>query len=219
MDNTNNFKNPALTVDILIFSIQNNELNIVLVKRDTEPYKNAWALPGGFVRIDESLDGAVKRVLEDKAGISDMYVEQLFTFGEVSRDPRSRVVTVSYFALVPNHKLEINKDSGDVKLFSVNKLSNLAFDHKKIIEYGVERLKAKIGYSNIAFGLLPKHFRLSDLQKVYEIILSQKVDKRNFRKKMLSLGLLKSTGKKELEGAHRPAMLYEFKNKEVVFFD
>jgi len=219
--NISKLNRPFVTVDILIFTIQDEELKTVLVKRKDLPFKEMWAIPGGFVKIDESLEEAATRELVEETGIKDVYLEQLFTFGDPKRDPRGRVITVSYFALILSKDLSLtaSTDAKEVKLFSVNELPPLAFDHQKIIDYAVERLKNKIGYSNIVFGLLPKRFRLSDLQKVYEIILNKKLDKRNFRKKMLSLDLFKESGMEDRTGAHRPAMLYEFKKREVVFFD
>lgn len=219
--NTNKFEKPSVTVDLLVFTVDRDDLKIILVKRGIEPFKNMWALPGGFVGIGETLEAAAKRELYQETGVEDVYLEQLYTFGDPKRDPRTRVITVSYFALIPseNIKLHPTTDVSDAKWFSIKKLPKLAFDHEKILRYGVERLRSKVGYSNVVFGLLPKKFRLSELQKVYEVILGQNLDKRNFRKRMLSLGLLKSTGKKEVEGAHRPAMLYEFKSREVVLFD
>lgn len=215
------FPHPAVTVDVLIFTVREKKLEIILVKRGINPYKGMWALPGGFVEIKEALEDAAKRELIQETGVKDVYLEQLYTFGDPERDPRERVITVSYFALIPSEriKLKATTDVTDAAWFVVHNLPKLAFDHKQIIETGVERLKSKIGYSNIVYGLLPNKFRLSELQEVYEVILGQKLDKRNFRKRMLSLGLLKMTGEKEIEGAHRPAMLYQFKRKEVVLFD
>lgn len=215
------FERPSVSVDVLIFTIEDNQLKLVLVKRAYEPFKDSWAIPGGFVRIDESVDEAARRELSEETGVKDVYLEQLYTFGDPKRDPRARVITVAYFALAPreNLKLASSGDAEEVGLFSVSQLPALAFDHQKIVSLGLERLRAKMSYSNIAFGLLPNKFRLSQLQQVYEVILGHPLDKRNFRKKIDSLGLLEATGEKELEGAHRPAMLYRFKNKEVVFFD
>lgn len=215
------FERPSVTVDVLIFTIKNGELKVVLVKRGAWPYEGKWAIPGGFVKMDESLEEAARRKLLEETGVKDVYLEQLYTFGDPQRDPRTRVITVTYFALTPEGNLNLHSSGQieDTQLFPTNNLPELAFDHKQIIDSGVERLKAKVGYSNIAFGLLSKKFRLSELQKVYETILGHKVDKRNFRKKMISLGLVEATGEKEMEGAHRPAMLYQSTNKEVVFFD
>lgn len=215
------FKRPSVAVDVLIFTVSGKKLKIILVKRGVDPFRGIWALPGGFVGIDESLETAAKRELMQETGVQDIYLEQLYTFGDPDRDPRERVITAAYFALIPSERIKLHAttDVTDAAWFSVDDLPKLAFDHKKIINLGIERLKSKIGYSNIVYGLLPNKFRLSELQGVYEVILGQVLDKRNFRKRMLSLGLLKTTGEKEIEGAHRPAMLYQFKRKEVVLFD
>lgn len=215
----NEFERPSVTVDLLLFSIIDNELKVLLIKRTIWPFEGMWALPGGFVQMDESLEAAATRKLEEEAGVSDLYLEQLCTFGEVERDPRTRVITVAYFALVPNGEITQCDNHQETKWFSIHKLPELAFDHKKIIAYAVDRLRGKIQYSTIAYGFLPEQFRLSELQKVHEIVTGEPIDKRNFRKKMLSLDFLEPTGKKELEGAHRPAMLYRFKKKSLVFFD
>lgn len=215
------FERPSVTVDVLVFTIQENELKLLLVKRGVEPFKNMWALPGGFVKMNESLDSAARRELGEETGVKEVYLEQLYSFGEPKRDPRTRVITVAYYALIPSEMLQLqaSTDTTDAQWFAIKSLPPLAFDHKEIVSVGRDRLKSKLGYSSVAMGLLPKEFRLSELQKVYEVILDHGVDKRNFRKKMLSLDLLESTGKKEIEGAHRPAMLYRFNTKNVVVFD
>lgn len=225
MNNTNGFlrttEDPRVTVDILIFSVLDGELKTLLIQRKHDPFKGMWAIPGGYVLKNETLEDAALRELSEETGVKDVYLEQLFTFGDPNRDPRGRVITVTYYALIDGEHLQIEAatDAIEVKWVSVKKAPNLAFDHNKILKVGVERLKSKIGYSNVVFGLLPKTFRLSELQKMYEIILDQNLDKRNFRKKMMSLGLLEATGQKELEGAHRPAMLYRFKNRDLITFD
>lgn len=215
-----NFEHPAVTVDVLIFTVQDDHLKIILTKRGLEPFKGDWAIPGVFVNMDESLEEAAKRGLKDKTGVEDVYLEQLYTFGDLDRDPRSRVVTVAYFALTNHYKMQpIHSPSVlELKLFHVNSLPKLAFDHKKIIEKALHRLRNKIGYTSIVQGLLPEKFRLSDLQKAYEIILDTTLDKRNFRKKMLGLKLLEPVGEKDIQGAHRPAMLYRFKSRHTVLF-
>ena len=215
------YKRPSVTVDILVFTIEKNVLKVLLVKRGIEPFKGKWAIPGGFIQINESLEDAAKRELLQETGIKNIYMEQLYTFGDPKRDPRERVITVAYMALIPNENLRLRAttDASDVTWFSIKSLPELAFDHTKILKYALGRLKSKIEYSNIVHGLLSEKFRLSELQKVYEVILGKKLDKRNFRKRMLSLGLLKATGEKEMEGAHRPAMLYRFTTKEIIFFD
>ncbi len=224
-NNTNsaNVEHPEVTVDVLIFTISDNKLKIILTKRGKDPFKGYWALPGVFVNMNESLLDAASRALKEKTGveIEKVYLEQLYTFGELSKNSKSRVVTVAYFVLSNNYKLTPIKSPSvrELNLFSVNRLPELAFNHKMIIKKAVDRLRSKIEYSNIVLGLLPEKFRLSDMQKTYEIILNAKLDKRNFRKKMLGLKLLQPVGEKDLQGAHRPAMLYRFISKKTILFD
>jgi len=212
---------PAISATTLIFSINKGKLEIALIKRLREPFKDYWSIPGDLIDIDESLEDAAKSVLYEKTGIRNLYLEQLYTFGETNRDPRGRVVTVAYFALVPQDAVDLSRAPSDLHLTwtPINSLPPLAFDHRKIIDYAVERIKSKLGYSNIAHGLLPEKFRISELQKVYEIILGEGIDKRNFRKKLKSLDLVVPTGKLYKEGSHRPAELYKFKTKKLVVFD
>lgn len=212
---------PSVTADILLFTVVGSELSILLVKRKIEPFKGEWALPGGFVRTDESLEDAAMRELKEEGNVDNVYLEQLFTFGDPHRDPRERVITVTYLALADSSSWDL-KSSGDAreaKLFPVKILPKLAFDHRKIIDYGLERLRNKIGYSNIVLGLLPDSFTLTDLQKKHEVILSTKLDKRNFRKKILATGLLLATGQKSDGKAHRPAAFYKFKDRKLVITD
>ena len=215
MEKPRNYPKPAVTVDILIFTVKGNMLNVLLVKRNIEPFKGTWAIPGGFVRIDESLENAAKRELEEETGVKADYLEQLYTFGDVNRDPRGRVITVCYFALIrsDNVELKAKTDVSDAKWFPVDEIKNLAFDHEKILEYGLKRLRWKFEYTTIAFSILPKKFTLAELQEVYEIVFSKEFDKRNFRKKIFSLGLLKEEGIKK-SVSHRPPMLYSL-NKGV----
>jgi 8-oxo-dGTP diphosphatase len=215
------YEHPAVTVDLVIFTVKDNMLKVMLVKRAEDPFADCWAIPGGFLKTSESLEGAALRVLKEKAGVENVYVEQLYTFGNPDRDPRARVITVSYFALIPWKNL-IQPESDkvtDLMWASADHLPKLAFDHKEIVQYGVQRLRAKANYSNIVYGLMPRQFSLSELQKIYEIILNHKLDKRNFRKRILATGLLQETGKKDAAGAHRPAMLYKFKKMEIAFLD
>lgn len=217
----NKYDKPSVAVDVLLFTIEENQLSVLLVKRNEEPFKDSWALPGGFVRIDEDLDTAAARELNEESGVSDVYLEQLYTFGKPNRDPRTRVISVTYMALATrtNWGLKASGDASEAKLFPVSDLPKLSFDHKDIFEYGLERLRSKIGYTNIVFGLLPDQFTLTDLQKVHEVILNKQIDKRNFRKKILSTDLLSPVGKKSSGGAYRPAELYRFKKKEIVYTD
>lgn len=205
-------KYPSVTVDIVIFTIQNNDLCVLLIKRKFPPYKGRWALPGGFVRYDEPLVEAAMRELYEETGVRNLYIEQLYTFGDPKRDPRRRVITVTYFALISSENLVVRPDTdvSDVRWHSVYKLPKLAFDHDGILKYALQRLRNKMMYTNVAFQLLPEEFTLTELQKAYEVILSKKLDKRNFRKKILSSNILDKTNFKKVEGRHRPAALYKF---------
>ncbi len=211
---------PAVTTDIAIFTVRDEQLQLLLIKRRGEPFKGKWALPGGFVQIDEDLEEAAKRELREETGVSGIYLEQLYTFGAVQRDPRERVITVAYFALIPSEKLELRPatDADAVGWFAMNALPELAFDHTDIVDKAYERLLAKLSYSTIAFQFMPKKFTLSELQEVYETILQEKVDKRNFRKSILALDAIVETGKEKRDGAHRPAKLYRLKNPKKVEF-
>jgi len=215
------FEKPSVTVDVLFFTIKEDKLQVLLIKRAAWPYQSFWALPGGFVSMNENLDDAAAREIYDECGIKNLFLEQLFTFGEVKRDPRTRVITVAYYALAPSEEIKkIQKNEvKEAKYFPVDSLPKMAFDHEKIIKVGFERLKSKIGYSNIVFGLLPAVFSLSEVQKIYEIIYGKVVDKRNFRKWIISSGLLVSTGNKKSGQANRPALLYKFARRDVVTFD
>jgi 8-oxo-dGTP diphosphatase len=220
MENTNypEYEQPAVTIDLVIFTVNDEELKVLLIKRAEDPFAGAWSIPGGFLKLGESLDDAAIRVMKEKTGVKEVYLEQLYTFGSPDRDPRTRVITVTYFALIPWQNLrqpDSNKVT-DLAWHMVDQLpTQLAFDHREILGYAINRLRAKASYSNIVYGLLPLSFRLSDLQKIYESIIDKELDKRNFRKRMLATGLLEETGKKELKGAHRPARLYRFKKREL----
>lgn len=207
---TYRYPHPAVTTDIVIFTIRQEELKVLLVKRALPPHRGEWALPGGFVRLDESLEEGARRELEEETGVSDVYLEQLYTFGQPDRDPRERVITVAYYALIPTDTIAIRaaSDAEGVSWFGMNELPALAFDHHKILDMAHRRLVDKLDYSTIAFQFMPTEFTLPELQQVYELILGEPLDKRNFRKRILSLDVVKETGKQRKEGAHRPAMLY-----------
>ena len=206
------YERPSVTVDVLMMSLRQRDLQILLIKRRSWPFEGMWAIPGGFVNIDESLEAAAKRELQEETGVQDVYLEQLYTFGDPDRDPRTRVITVVYFALLDSERLQVEaaSDASDVGWFSVYSLPPLAFDHEKIIQYALNRLRGKLDYTTIAFNLLPEQFTLRELQRVYEIILHKRLDKRNFRKRILATGILEDTGAKKMEGTHRPARLYRF---------
>lgn len=218
MTYTYEYPRPAVTVDLVIFTIADNDLKVLLIRRGGEPYKNRWALPGGFVEIDESLEKAAARELQEEAGVSGVYLEQLYTFGDPKRDPRGRVISVSYFALVDVEQQRIRAASDATEaewhsVFDPKLRAKLAFDHKKILDYAVWRLRNKIEWTTVGYELLPKKFTLSELQRVYEIILQRPVDKRNFRKKILAQGQIRELNETRSDGAHRPAKLYSFREK------
>ncbi len=206
------YERPSVTVDVLMMSLRQHDLQILLIRRRSWPFEGMWAIPGGFVNKNESLEAAAKRELQEETGVQDVYLEQLYTFGDPDRDPRTRVITVVYFALLDSERLQVKAadDASDVGWFSVYALPPLAFDHAKIIEYALNRLRGKLNYTTIAFNLLPEQFTLRELQSVYEIILHKRLDKRNFRKRILTTGILEDTGAKKMEGTHRPARLYRF---------
>ena len=200
----------AVTVDVAVFTVRNDELNVLLIKRADEPYQGEWALPGGFVHMDESLEQAAERELVEETGVSGVYLEQLYSFGDPDRDPRERVVTIAYYALIPSDTVELRAatDAEGVAWFGVEKLPKLAFDHEDILETAMERLAAKVEYSTIALQLMPKAFTLTELQHLYELATRQAIDKRNFRKRILALDVIEPTGEEKREGPHRPAKLY-----------
>lgn len=212
------YPHPAITTDVVVFTLSEQRLKLLLIKRAGEPHSGMWALPGGFLDIHEDLDACAKRELEEETGLQDVYLEQLYTFGKPDRDPRERVISVTYYALVRADRMQIKaaSDAADVKCFSLEDLPELAFDHHKIIQLAHRRLVAKLNYSTIAFQFMPDTFTLSELQAVYEILLNEKLDKRNFRKRMLALGQIEETGELRRNGKHRPARVYRVKNPDRV---
>lgn len=201
---------PAVTVDVVIFTIRNDELKVLLIKRALEPFSGQWALPGGFVAMEESLLDAARRELREETGVDAAYLEQLYTFGEPKRDPRERVISVAYYALMPSDALEIKaaSDAEGVGWFGIDDLPQLAFDHTEILGMALERLAAKLDYSTIAFQLMPAEFTMPELRHLYELITREKLDARNFAKRILALNVIEPTGRDKREGAHRPAKLY-----------
>ena len=202
-----------VAADSVVFTILNKELKILLIKRKNEPFKGKFALPGGFVELNENLSDAALRELEEETGVKDIFIEQLETYGDVKRDPRGRVLSVAYLALIDGEKVKLHAtdDAELAKWFSVYNLPELAFDHKKIVKDALQRLRAELQSTSIAFQLMPEKFTLSELQNAYEIILDKKMDKRNFRKKLKELDILKELHENKMEGAHRPARLFSFK--------
>lgn len=212
------YPHPAVTTDIVIFSIRDSELKLLLIKRKGAPFKGRWALPGGFVQLDEDLEAAASRELAEETGVSGVYLEQLYTFGRPDRDPRERVITVAYYALIPSDRLTLtaSTDAEAVGWFGLDELPALAFDHDDIVEMAHQRLVAKLDYSTLAFQFMPEEFTLTELQAVYEIILREDIDKRNFRKWVLALERIEETGESRRDGAHRPAKLYRLTNRNRV---
>jgi 8-oxo-dGTP diphosphatase len=206
------YARPALTVDCVVFGLDDGELKVLLIQRGLEPFKGRWALSGGFVRVEETLEQAARRELEEEAGLKNVFLEQLYTFGAVDRDPRERVVSVAYYALVKlsDHRARAATDAAEAEWFPLSKVPKLAFDHHQILQTALDRLKAKVRYEPIGFELLPPEFTLTQLQHLYETILETPLDKRNFRKKVLGFGLLVSLKEKQLTGRHRPAQLFRF---------
>jgi 8-oxo-dGTP diphosphatase len=201
-----------VTVDVVIFALREDVLQVLLIRRGIPPFEGKWALPGGFVRDGESLDAAALRELEEETGVRDVYLEQLYTFGEPLRDPRGRVVTVAYYALLTGlgSPVRPGADAGAARWFPVSERPRLAFDHDRILAYALERLRNKLEYTTVGFQLLPRKFSLGQLQRVYEAVLGRSLDKRNFRRKMSLLGVLKPLEEWTTEGANRPAQLHTF---------
>jgi 8-oxo-dGTP diphosphatase len=216
MSHTYEYARAALTVDCVVFGLDETDLKVLLIQRKLAPFQHAWALPGGFVHVDETLDTAARRELEEEAGVRDVYLEQLYTFGDLDRDPRERVVTVAYYALakLSDHGIRAATDAMGVGWFALDDLPKLAFDHAHIVDTARERLRGKVRYAPIGFELLPPRFSLTQLQRLYEIVLGTDLDKRNFRKKILSMDLLVETDEVEQGVRHRAARLYKFDRRK-----
>lgn len=208
------YKQPSVTCDVVIFTIRDDDLKVLLIRRAVKPFLDSWAIPGGFVKMDESLEDAARRELLEETGVKNVYLEQLYTFGDVGRDPRGRVITVSYLALINSEGIELSAstDAKEVDWFSVKDLPKLGFDHKEIVDYALKRLRWKFEYTPVVFSLLRKKFRLSELQNFYEIVFGRKFDKRNFLKKVNSLNILREVGV-DNSVSHRPPKLYSLKSK------
>lgn len=217
MKYTSPYVPPTLTVDAVIFQIQSNVLEVLLIQRQNEPFKGSWALPGGYNAQGETTTSALRRIVEQKAGVDvekDLnYVEQLYTFDTINRDPRGHAVSVTYVGC--GRDVTVRDSSHHVTFTAVNSLPKLAYDHASIVSYAHERLIAKLTYTNAVSAFLPKRFTLSQLQSTYEIIFGREFDKRNFRKKFLGLDLIHETTETWRDGAHRPAKLYEFNSKNL----
>ncbi|MCA8918810.1 MAG: NUDIX hydrolase [Planctomycetes bacterium] len=212
MPYTYEYARAALAVDCVVFGLDDEDLKVMLIERGQPPFKGRWALPGGFVRLDETLFEAARRELEEETGLKRVFLEQLYTFGDVKRDPRERVVSVAYYALcnLRDHKVQGATDASAAAWFGLHDLPSLAFDHDEILRTAVERIRGKVRYVPIGFELLPRKFTLTQLQKMYEKILDRQLDKRNFRKKVLGMGILEETDEVQQDVAHRAARLYRF---------
>lgn len=206
------YEQPSVTVDVVIFTLRDDDLQVLLIRRGEPPFKGGWAIPGGFARSDESLEQAAARELEEETGVSGPYLEQLYTFGQPGRDPRGWVISVAYFALVPakDVQLRAGDDAAEVAWHSAYDLPELAFDHAEILDYALTRLRYKLEYSTVGFQLLPEVFTLTELQRAYETVLGEKLDKRNFRRKILGADILVETGGART-GEGRPAKLYRYR--------
>jgi 8-oxo-dGTP diphosphatase len=206
-----------VSVDAVVFGYDPLEgVSVLLITRKFEPFKNQWALPGGLVLNDESLEHAVRRELKEETGIDVNYLEQLYTFGQPDRDPRNRVVSVAYFGLVrpKDYQLSAQTDAEAVAWFNIKKLPGLAFDHKHILDSAIKRLRGKLAYEPVGFELLNKKFPFSDLEKLYQTLLDQELDRRNFKKKIMGYGFLEELDEIVQRSAGRPARLYQFNKKK-----
>lgn len=209
---TYEYPRPALTVDVVVFGLDAADLKVLLIERGVEPHAGAWAIPGGFVNIDEDIEDAARRELHEETGLSDVYIEHLGVFGTPGRDTRGRVVSVAYTALVQlsDHTLRAETDARDARWFPVKSPPPLAFDHDEMLAAAHVRLKERVRYHPIGFELLPQKFTLSQLRRLYETVLERSLDKRNFRKKIHSMGLLEELNELEQDVPHRAARLYSF---------
>lgn len=209
---------PAVTTDVVLFTLREQRLKLLLIERAAPPFAGSWALPGGFLEIGEDLEACARRELEEETGISDLCLEQLYTFGRPDRDPRERVISVIYHALVPAERLHprAGSDAAQTSWFALDALPRLAFDHEEVIRMAHRRLLAKLEYPAIAFQFLPRTFTLRELQHVYETLRGEPVEKRAFRKWVLALNQIEETGELRRAGTHHPARVYRQKNRDQV---
>lgn len=219
--NSKELKFAVLAVDVVVFTVLKDQLHVLVIKIGDGDFKGYWAVPGGMVLPNESLEDAFDRHLRTKTNIDHIYCEQLYTFGRIDRDPRGRVVSVAYMALIPPNNLALKTTDKyeAITWMPVTALPQLAYDHNEIVDTAVERLMAKLEYTNVVYSLLPEEFSLSQLQAIYEIILGRVLDKRNFRKKVLSLGLITKLDKKKFGEPNRPAQLFRFREKQPQMVD
>lgn len=204
-------KTHEITVDTVILTLKDNDLQVLLVKRDNEPFKDKWAIPGGYVKMSENLDEAALRVLKEKTNVDNIYLEQLYTFGDPLRHPVSRVITCAYFALIRAEDIDVIT-ADNVAWHSVNDLPALAFDHKEIIQYSLKRTRERLELCPVAYQLLNEKFTLTEMQKAYELIMGKTLDKRNFRKKVIQTEGLIELSEFSKSSSKRPARLYTFEH-------
>ncbi len=209
-------ENISFTSDAVVFTIRQDELQILLIKRKKDPFKGMYALPGGFVEDNEKVEDTASRELYEETGVKNIFLKKFDVYSEPGRDPRGRVVTVAFIALISSDKIKLKSkdDAESADWFSVYELPKLGFDHNKVIKDSLKQLRLDIQMTNIAFQILPKKFTLSELQNTYELVLDIELDKRNFRKRIKELDIVLETNEQRMDGAHRPAKLYMFKYKE-----
>jgi len=211
------YERPSVTADVVIFTLRNQDLQVLLIKRAHWPYEDYWAIPGGFAQMDESLEETALRELREETGVTDVYLEQLYTFGDPGRDPRTRVITVAYIAVAPADQIEprAGSDAAEARWWPMYALpSKLAFDHADILDYALTRLRYKLEYTAVGFQFLPEEFTLPELQAAYEIVLGEKLDKANFRKKLSRGNVVEPTGRYR-QTTGRPAELYRYRGDAV----
>jgi 8-oxo-dGTP diphosphatase len=211
-----NYPRPSVTTDCVIFGFDESDLKVLLIERKHDPFLGYWAFPGGFVDMEETTEDGAKRELLEETGLKDVFIEQLYTFSDVDRDPRGRTISVVYFALVnlTNYNIKAGDDAKNVKWYPVSNLPKLAFDHDKVLHVALNRIRGKIRYQPIGFELLPEKFTLSQLQHLYEAVLQKELDKRNFRKKILKMNLLIAMDEKQKNVPHKAAILFKFDKKK-----
>lgn len=209
-----------VAADATIFTVKDGQLHVLLIQMKKVPFTGSWAMPGGLLTDDETSRETVTRILREQTGVKNAYLEQLATFDEPKRDTFGRVVSIAYYALVPweHVSLKTTEKYMDVRWWPVAKPPKLAYDHSPMLKAAVERVQAKLEYTNVAWSLLPVEFTLTNLRETYEAILGHDIDKRNFIKKVLALDMLEETGKREMNASHRPGALYRFKHRELTFF-
>jgi 8-oxo-dGTP diphosphatase len=210
------YPHPAVTVDVVVFTIEDDDLKVLLIQRDLEPFEGQWALPGGFIGIDERLSDAAKRELKEETGVTASFLEQLYTFGRPDRDPRERIITVAYYALIPFDEISLaaGDDARDAQLFNTKELPALAFDHENILRVARKRIEERLSNPFFAFQMLPDTFTMYELRQVHELFLGKSLDKRNFRKRIIALDQIEETGEKRTSVQHRPARLYRVRKTE-----